>query len=843
MEKFLSRYSLSTIVLCAIGFTLVGILAPVTAYRISAEYREIERASEREAVAALDMLQSVHTNAMLYRTQTGDNDPAIDTLNGTMEQFSNQSKNVDLWLVMAKKVVDYQLANNQNEVEGPLDEIDKAALAQGKKQHQLTNKGTLRLSWPVIMGEGSATDPRCASCHTTLMSIADGELIGAYSAEVDMAEAFAAWQRYAFISLCAFIFLILVTLTITFSLLRRTVLTPISNLANAANDIANGDINVEFAGEERRDALGVLAKSLNLFKRKMRQRLRLEMETANAKEVAKAAQLAERAKSEFLANMSHEIRTPMNGVLGMAELLARTKLDATQKGFADIILKSGAALLTIINDILDFSKIDAGELKLIPSPFILSEAVEDVVALVSPKASAKGLDLIVRIQPDLPHALVGDIGRIRQVITNLIGNAVKFTETGYVLVDVTGSIDGEVAKLKFFTTDTGIGIPEDKIKTIFEKFSQVDTTSTRRFEGTGLGLAIATRLVEMMGGEIGADSEPGKGSTFWFTIDLPIDANYAPEKFIPADVTGAQILVIDDSQINRTILLEQLSSWNMNGTAMESGAAAIAYLKTSAQHKDKVDAIILDYQMPEMNGAEVIRILHDNPALSSIPIVMLTDMDTGIKKDALNDLCIDAQLLKPARSSLLLETLISIIQKYRSEKPELSGPHRAAKDFGDALLHAPCRAIPPLAPAPSEAALQTTTSETFADILIAEDNEVNQVFLTHVLKSLGVSIKIVENGKLAVEAFKMHAPRLILMDVSMPKMNGYEATHAIRELERNTGTRVPIIGCTAHALDGDKEKCLDAGMDDYLSKPISPNKIQEKISEWMPHSTEKILSL
>jgi len=557
----------------------------------------------------------------------------------------------------------------------------------------------------------------------------------------------------------------------------------------------------------------------------------LKEREAELKEARQRAVLADRAKSEFLANMSHEIRTPMNGVLGMAELLAKSDLDAKQKTFTDIIVKSGNALLTIINDILDFSKIDAGQLVLDPAPFNLAEAIEDVATLVSTRAKEKDLELIVRVQPGLDGMFVGDVGRIRQIVTNLLGNAVKFTDEGHVLVDVAGNRMPAGTKLTISVTDTGIGIPPEKLSQIFEKFSQVDTSSTRRHEGTGLGLAITSRLVELMGGEIGVDSAEGKGSTFWFTVTLPVAQQTEGQRVMPIDVTGARILIVDDNAVNRSILSEQMASWSFDACAAASGMEGMKVLAAAAAYGVPVDCVVLDYQMPGMTGAEVARVIRNTEGLASTPIIMLTSVDQTLGNASYRDLAIAAHLIKPARSSILLEALVSTIQRHRSaalppSEVDATGRFTTRTTMPLAVALEPAPQIAPVRPL-------ATKSEGGLDILVAEDNEVNQLVFTQILADTGYSFEIVGNGRKALEAASELRPRMILMDVSMPEMNGLEATGEIRKREAGNGTHVPIVGVTAHALKGDRERCLEAGMDDYLPKPISPKALLEKLDRWI----------
>ncbi|RVC00721.1 response regulator, partial [Mesorhizobium sp. M7A.F.Ca.AU.002.06.1.1] len=401
-----------------------------------------------------------------------------------------------------------------------------------------------------------------------------------------------------------------------------------------------------------------------------------------------------------------------------------------------------------------------------------------------------------------------------------------------VLIDVGGEIVNDVVQLKIRVEDTGIGIPAEKLQNVFEKFAQVDGSSTRRHEGTGLGLAIAARLVDLMAGKIGVESEIGRGSVFWFAVPLPAHQAAARDEIVPVDVTGARVLVIDDNPVNREILLEQLRSWSFDCAAAESGAVGLAFLDRAFQLGAAVDCIILDYQMPGMNGADVARAIASDSRLSSIPVVLLTSVDQVDFGKMIIDFGIAAHLTKPARSAVLLGTVISVVQKARSQvgkaqfvrEPIVQAPPAAPPAF--TVIRGPAL---PVAAAPES----TTTPNGPIDILIAEDNDVNQLVFGQILNGLGLSYRIAGNGRTAVEMYRALRPKLILMDVSMPEMNGYEATRAIRAMETSTGTHIPIIGVTAHALKGDRDKCIESGMDDYLPKPVSPDRLGTKIGTWL----------
>lgn len=637
-------------------------------------------------------------------------------------------------------------------------------------------------------------------------------------------------QQFVLITGLVILVVLLVGLSLTL-ILTRSITKPIFALVEAAGHIAEGRFDIDVAVQTN-DEVHQLAQAFNRMTVQLRvsqrqvleyqqsledkvaERTRqLEIASQEAHRLAEEAQAASRAKSQFLANMSHEIRTPMNGVLGMTELLLTTTLDVRQHHLTQTIQQSGEALLAVINDILDFSKIEAGKLHLEQLDFDVRETVENAVELFANPAQRKGLELTCHMLGAIPRALRGDPIRLRQTLLNLISNALKFTATGEINVRVHAVTETDTTiTLRFEVKDSGVGIPAEAHQRIFEAFSQADGTTTRRFGGTGLGLTIVKELVALMHGQIGVASQVGQGSTFWFTAVFERQPAAAPGQEQAPDqvLLKKRILVVDDTPANREILDEHLRTWGARPTLAASAQEALAVLRTTLASPQPFDLAILDLHMPDMDGLELARAIRTDPRLADLPLLMLTSVGYDAGTPGAPDL--DAWVTKPVRSTLLRQALLGLLQTR----------HRT-----------PIRLPSPLPSAPGPIPFNT------ARLLLVEDTPVNREVALGMLDMLGHFVQAVENGRLAVEAVSRERFDLILMDCQMPEMDGFAATAAIRQREREAQDHhhVPIIALTANAMEGDRTRCLAAGMDDYLAKPFTMAQLSAILTQWLTPQT------
>ncbi len=692
--QYWNNLSLSIKILLGIGVALFVMLVSLSTWAVYTEKKEILFRAESQANTTLDMLEAVHVNAMLNRQQIADNDPVISTLHGTLEQFSKVSDEVKVWVVMDEKTIAYQKAHNHAELEGPLDEVDEEVLQSGQPVFRIGKDNSVRLTRPVIMGQGSAANERCAECHIALMGAEKGQVFGAYSTAVDISKDILIWQSNIIKRTAFNAIIVLFTLALIQLLLFKTLIKPITKITETTEAVARGDKQTRIATYNRQDVIGKLSHALQGFQKAMATRHKFEVERARTQELAHAnneleervnerteqldkalrdAEQANQAKSEFLATMSHEMRTPMNGVIGMTEVVLQGDLEPDQQEKIDMIRFSAESLMVVLNDVLDFTKIEAGEMEVSNQPFKLDDLIRQTVKLWKKPACEKGLEFNIDYEGDTDVTLSGDKARLAQILSNLISNAIKFTDAGHVRLNVLTCHAGDHAALELRVEDTGPGIDRSMVGEIFKLFTQGDQTMVRNHGGTGIGLAICAKLAKLMGGTLKYDGAYEDGACFVLklALDKVKSEPVSMSQNSPArSKRRLKLLMVEDNALNRKVLCAILEKMPFDLSFAHDGVEAVKI--ASAQ---RFDVILMDIQMPNMDGVDATRAIRDSGGPNAATAIIATTANAMREdQDRYKLAGMDDFVAKPINANLLFKA----IKKAAKQKKQVFAKQKSA---------------------------------------------------------------------------------------------------------------------------------------------------------------------